>query len=471
MDASSLLTAMGLLFAGVSPNRPPNIVVVLADDLGWADLACNGGDLLETPHIDRLAKDGVRFTRAYSASPVCSPTRCALLTGLHPARLGMTIWREGAAIPPANRKLLPPKATEDLPFTIPTLANHLKAKGYTTALVGKWHLGGANHFPENHGFDVNVGGNHWGAPPTFFAPYKGPFGQSREPRYVPGLPHSSDGEYLTDRLTDEALRVIDQAADTPFFLLLAHYAPHTPIQAKETLVEKYRRKLAPGLHHQNPAYAAMVHSLDESVGRVMAHLQARGLADDTLVVFTSDNGGYIGEFDDRQVTNNYPLRSGKGAVYEGGIRVPLLVKYPGVTVPGKVCKTPVVTMDLFHTLAQAAGVVNPGASDSISLQGLLEYPEKTAPTRDLFWHYPHYYPTTTPVGAALSGDWKVVEYFEDGRVELFNLAEDPSEKNNLAAQYPAKAAECLQKLRAWQKQAKVSLPAPNPNFKSQPVGN
>ncbi|MFM8932773.1 MAG: sulfatase [Gemmataceae bacterium] len=471
MNASGLLAALGLLLAGVSPGRPPNIVVVLADDLGWADLACQGGDLHETPHIDRLAKEGVRFTRAYSASPVCSPTRCALLTGMHPARLGMTIWREGAASPPSNRKWVPPKATEDLPFSIPTLADRLKTKGYATALVGKWHLGGPDHFPENHGFDVNLGGNHWGAPPTFFAPYKGLFGQSREPRYVPGLPYTAKGEYLTDRLTKEAIGFIDQVGDSPFFLLLAHYAPHTPIQAKPGLVEKYQQKIAPGLHHQNPVYAAMVHSLDESVGQVMDHLRNRGLVDNTLVVFTSDNGGYIGEYQDRQVTTNHPLRSGKGSVYEGGIRVPLLVRYPGISVPGKNCDTPVVTMDLFHTLAQATGLPNPGTADSKSLMDLLKNPAKPAHPRDLFWHYPHYYPTTTPVGAALSGDWKVLEYFEDARVELFDLAEDPFEKNNLATQNPTKAAECLEKLRAWQKQAKVSLPVPNPKFKAQPVGN
>ena len=466
MNTTALLVGLGLVLSGLGAERHPNIIVVLADDLGWADLPCYGADLHETPHINRMAAEGVRFTRAYSAAPVCSPTRCALLTGLHPARLGMTIWREGASTPPANRKMLPPKATEDLPFSIPTLADRLKSKGYTTALVGKWHLGDADHFPENHGFDTNIGGNHWGAPTTFFAPYKGPFGQSREPRYVPGLPNPPKGEYLTDRLTDEALRVIDQAGEKPFFLLMAHYAPHTPIEAKKDLVEKYQKKVTPGLNHQNPVYAAMVHSLDESVGRVRAHLQARGLADNTLMVFTSDNGGFIGEYAGRKVTTNQPLRSGKGSVYEGGIRVPLLVTHPGKVAAGRVCDAPVVTMDLFHTLAQAAGVDQPATTDSLSLAGLLTNPEIPQPPRNLFWHYPHYYPTTTPVGAALLGDWKVVEYFEDGRVELFNLAEDPSEKNNRASQNPDMAARCLAKLHQWRGEVKASIPLPNPKFKA-----
>lgn len=470
MSAPGLLAALGLMVAGLDPNRPPNILVVLADDLGWSDLACYGGDLHETPHINRLAKEGVRFTGAYSASPVCSPTRLALLTGMHPARFGMTIWREGASTPPADRKLLPPVAAADLPGTIPTLAERLQGKGYTTALVGKWHLGGADHFPENHGFDVNIGGNHWGAPATFFAPYKGPFGLGREPRYVPGLPHPPKGEYLTDRLTDEALRVIDRAGDTPFFLLLAHYAPHTPIQARKELEERYRQKLNPALHHQNPAYAAMIHSLDDSVGKCMDHLRRKGLADKTLVIFTSDNGGYIGEYAGHPATTNHPLRSGKGSVYEGGIRIPLIVRHPEAHKPGGVCHAPVVTMDLFHTVAEVAGLSNPGSADSRSLLPLLSGPDTTPPPRELFWHYPHYYPTTTPVGAARLGDWKVVEYFEDGRVELFNLARDPFEKTDQASSNPAKTAECLEKLHAWRKAARVAMPSPNPAFQSGPNG-
>ena len=319
--------------AAFATARPPNVVFILADDLGWSDLGCYGADLHETPHLDQLAREGVRFTQAY-AMPVCSPTRASILTGRHAARLHYTIWREGALQPPRDQPLLPPPTIADLPASEVTLAEVLKGAGYLTFHVGKWHLGDAAHSPETQGFDLNIGGTHWGAPATYFYPFRGPSGSSGEFRYVPGL-LGKPGDYLTDRLTDEALKLMDHAGDRPFFLNLCFHCPHTPIEGKQKLVEHYRSKLKPGLRHQNPGYAAMVQTVDDNVGRILAGIAERGLADRTLVIFASDNGGYVNTNRGLQVTDNSPLRSGKGSLYEGGIRVPLIVRLPGLTARGR----------------------------------------------------------------------------------------------------------------------------------------
>ena len=440
----------------------PNIVLILADDLGWSDLGCYGADLHETPQLDRFARTGIRFTDAYAMS-VCSPTRAALLTGKHAARLQITIWAEGSLKGPANRRLLQAASRHDLPHTETTLAKSLQAAGYLTALVGKWHLGDGDHYPETHGFDVNIGGTHWGAPHTYFWPYRGA-GRFAEFRYVPHLEFGHAGEYLTDRLTDEAIRVMDRAAGRPFFLYLAHHAPHTPIEAKPEDVAYFEKKRQPGHAHQNATYAAMVRSLDESVGRILAELEQRGLAQNTIVIFVSDNGGYIGRDKGTSlaVTNNAPLRSGKGSLYEGGIRVPLIVRWPGVTPAGAVCHEPVVVMDLFHTLHRIVAADPPASGDGFDLAALLANPATHLQRDALFFHYPHYYETTTPVGAIRAGDWKLLEYFEDDRVELFNLRADLSEKNNRARELPAKAAELRQQLHAWRDTVNAAMPKPNP---------
>jgi arylsulfatase A-like enzyme len=468
---SLLIGAFG--FAALAPLSPaaerPNILIILADDLGWSDLGCSGADLNETPNIDRFAKESVRFTRAYAMS-VCSPSRATLLTGKHAARLHITIWAEGALEGgPKNRKLLQAQSLGELPHTETTLASHLHDAGYLTALVGKWHLGDAGFFPETHGFDINIGGTHWGAPETFFWPYSGKGYYGDEFRYVPHLEFGKPGEYLTDRLTDEAMRVIDHADGKPFFLYLAHHAVHTPMEAKPNDVKHFQEKLQPGMRHRNPVYAAMLKNLDDNVGRVLTHLKERGLEEKTLVIFASDNGGFTGN-DKRKsgnapVTNNAPLRSGKGALYEGGIRVPLMIRWPGVTPARSDCGEHVILTDLFHTCMSAAGLkASPELTDGMDLTPLLKHPGAILERKALYFYYPHYYQTTTPVSAMLEGDWKLLEYFEDNRVELYNLHEDMSEKEDLSAQMPDRAAEMVKKLHAWRESVGANLPRVNPNF-------
>lgn len=458
------------------PPRAPNIVLILADDLGGSDLACYGADLHETPNLDRLARRGVRFTQAYSPSPVCSPTRAAIMTGKAPARLRMTIWSEGARTGPTDRKLLQAQSRHDLAHSETTLAKHLQGAGYLTAIVGKWHLGGADHAPETHGFDVNIGGTHWGAPQTYFWPYRGRSGRyGGEFRYIPHLEFGRPGEYLTDRLTDEALRVIDHAADSnrPFFLYLAHHAPHTPIEAKPDDVAHFQPNLREGLHHRNAAYAAMLKSLDGSVGRVHARLKERGLDRNTVFVFASDNGGFIGnstrDGHSIPVTDNFPLRSGKGSLYEGGVRVPLIIEWPGVTPAGSECQEPVILTDLFPTLLAAVRLPMPAnlPHDGLDLTKLLRCPEAKLDRDALYFHYPHYYhaPPTTPSGSIRVLDWKLIEFYEDDRVELYNLREDPSERHDLASENPKRVAELRQRLRLWQESVNAAMPTRNPASK------
>ncbi len=462
---STLGGGIGLLRAAA--DRPMSVVLILADDLGWADIACYGSDLHETPNLDAFARSGIRFTNAYSASPVCSPTRASIMTGKHPARLGMTIWSEGSlSTPGPKQKLAPPPSRHSLPLEEQTVAELLKQHGYLTAIAGKWHLGDASHFPETQGFDINIGGTHWGAPVSFFHPYRG-LRPNGEFRYVPHLEWGHPGEYLTDRLTDEALAVMRKAKDQPFFLMLAHHAVHTPIEGKQDLVERYKRKLKPGLRHKNAIYAAMVHSLDESVGRVLREIDTLGIADRTAVIFASDNGGYINPFNGLPVTDNWPLRSGKGSLYEGGIRIPLMARVPGVSARDAVCHTPVSSQDLFATMLDCAGARAPGGipQDGQSLTPLLRNPRAALRRDTLYFHYPHYYPTTTPVSAIRSGDWKLLEYYEDGRLELYNLRSDPSERNDLAQAMPERAKALRQHLQEWLKSVGAGLPTPNPAYK------
>ncbi len=455
-----------------TPSKPTNFLLILADDLGWSDLGCYGSDLHETPNIDRFARQCVKFKHAYAAAPVCTPTRASIMTGKYPARLHMTVWYESSANPPRNRKLIPPITVGDMPHSEVTIAEVLHEAGYLTAHVGKWHLGDAAHYPQTQGFDVNIGGTFWGAPTTFFYPYSGSGTFGKEFRYVPHLEWGKEGEYLTDRLTDEAMDVLDRAHKRPFFLNMCYHTVHTPIEAKQEDVERYSKKLKPGLRHQNPTYAAMVHSLDENVGRILAKLDELGVAGHTVVIFTSDNGGFINQYRGRRVTNNEPLRSGKGSLWEGGVRVPLLIRCPGLKTAGTTCTEPVVSTDLYRTILELSGLEGDPKHnanvDGLSLVPLLDNPSAGLDRHAICFHYPHYYPTTTPVSSVRARDWKLLEFHEDMHVELYNLRDDPSEKTNLAAEMPGRAAQLLRLLHAWREAVDAQMPEPNP-IKAQAV--
>ncbi|HZL88283.1 MAG TPA: sulfatase [Pirellulaceae bacterium] len=432
---------------------PPNVILILVDDLGWTDLSCQGSTFYETPHIDRLAKEGMRFTHGYSACTVCSPTRAAVLTGKYPARLHITDWIAGHARPYA--KLKPPDWTQHLPHEETTIAELLKNAGYATFHVGKWHLGDEAHWPTTHGFDVNVGGNGRGQPPSYFFPYE------RDNIPLQGLSTGKNNEYLTDRLTDEAISLIDQNKDRPFFLYLPHYAVHTPLQAKPEKIVKYRAKAKEDQPQHHATYAAMIESLDESIGRILARLDELKLAENTLVIFTSDNGGLTLN----QVTSNVPLRAGKGSAYEGGVRVPLIVRYPPMVKAAATCDVPAMSIDLTPTIAELAGVKDRPAMDGISLAPLLADAAAEIPMRPLYWHYPHYHPGgAAPYGAVCDAGYRLVEFYEDGKVELYNLADDVGEKTDLAAKMPDKRNELLAKLHQWRTDVGAQMPLENPDY-------
>ena len=464
-----ILILVGFFLFRIDAAKRPNLILILADDLGWADLSCYGNDLHQTPNLDRLAKQGVRFTDAYSASPVCTPTRAAILTGLHPARLHMTIWRE-SALNRGNRKLLQPVCLDSLPLKHVTLAEVLKQAGYFNAHIGKWHLGRAESYPQAHGFHVNIGGTLWGAPQTFWYPYNGD-GYFRDWRYVPDLEPGNEDDYLTDRLTDKALTTMEEQVKVsrPFYLNLWYYSVHTPIEGKPELVDFYQKKIKPGSVRKNPHYAAMVHSLDKNVGRVLAKIDELGIIDNTFVIFTSDNGGYINKCKlnrELVVANNAPLRSGKGSCYEGGVRVPLIVRGPKLA-QDRVSSEPVYAPDLYPTLLRAAGLFDQSKADldGTDLTPLLRNPDASLEREALYFHYPHYYQTTTPVSAIRKGNWKLLEYLEDGRLELFNLKQDPGEARNLSTDRSALARELRANLDDWRKKVGAQLPEVNPVWK------
>lgn len=448
-----------------SPPSPPNVILILIDDLGATDLGYAGSRFYETPHIDRLATQGMRFTAGYSACTVCSPSRAALMTGKYPARLHITDWIKGHNRPKAKLRI--PDWTMYLPLEETTIAERLRAAGYAAVHIGKWHLGDPPYYPQHQGFDVNLGGTFMGQPGSYFFPYG--TGERRVP-----LDGGEEGEYLTDRLAEEAVRWIEAHRDRPFFMHFAHYAVHTPLQAKPELIERYQRKLDEAIARgddldgqQCPVYAAMIHSMDEAVGRLADALERLGLADRTVVVFTSDNGGLTLPGCKRTpVTRNIGLRAGKGSAYEGGVRVPLLVKWPGVTSPGGVTDTPAITNDLYPTILEMTGT--PDAPDHIfdgeSLVPILKNPAATRRS-PLFWHYPHYHPGgATPYSAMRDGDWRLVEFFEDDRTELYHLRDDPEESRDLAALMPEKAKELKSKLEAWRAAVGAQLPTANPDY-------
>jgi len=447
---------------------PPNVIFVLVDDLGWSDGGCLGSDFYETPNIDRLAREGMRFTDAYAAAAVCSPTRASILTGRYPARLGITDWIrasfQGGKVPPdgknptgyegaAKHRLLCPRNALWMELDEVTIAEALKAEGYTTCHIGKWHLGFDDWYPQRQGFDRNLGGCDYGHPPSYFDPYTN---EKHGP--IPTLAPRREGEYLTDREADEAVDFITTSKDRPFFLYLSHYAVHTPIQGRPDLVRKYEAKQRG--RHKNAAYAAMIESVDSCLGRVLDTLEEQGLAGNTLVVFFSDNGGLKG------VTDNAPLRSGKGFPYEGGIREPLIVRWPGVVAPGSQCQTPVISVDFLPTLLEAAGTAPPAdrVIDGVSLMPLLRG-TGTLEREALFWHFPHYrYNQEVPFSIVRAGDWKLIRRYEGERFELFNLREDLSESDDRSAAEPGRVAELDAMLSDWLARAGARLPKENPSY-------
>ena len=465
IPCSALILALTLVFTPgcAEAPAPPNIVFIYIDDLGWRDVGFMGSTYYETPHLDRLAEGGIVFTNAYANAPNCAPSRASLLTGLYTPRHGIYTVARPARGQARLRKLIPTPNTTALDTSFVTLAEALKTAGYATAHVGKWHLGGDGHRPQDQGFDVNIAGDAKGHPASYFYPYE------RGSSAVPGLREGGhEGEYLTDRLTDEALRFIETHARQPFFLYFAHYAVHTPIRAKETLVEKYRRKPGDAVHN-NPTYAAMVESVDESVGRVLGMLDERGLTDNTIVVFFSDNGGY------GPATSMAPLRGSKGMLYEGGIRVPLAVYAPGLLPEVRRDDTPVIGTDLYPTLLAMAGVPLPPDQpfDGVNLRPLLT--DGTPPTpRALHWHFPAYLQgysdtpgpwRTTPAAAIRQGDFKLIEFFEDHRLELYNLRTDPGEQNNLTETMPDKTQELHALMQSWRNSLNAPVPsALNPAY-------
>jgi arylsulfatase A-like enzyme len=421
-----------------------NVVLILVDDWGWTDAGCYGSRYYETPNIDRLAASGMRFTQAYSACTVCSPSRAAILTGRYPARLHITDWIAGHQYPWA--KLKPPDWRQHLPLEEVTLAERFRSAGYATASIGKWHLGGPDYYPEKQGFDINAGGTHRGQPPSYFSPYG-----------IETLKDGPRGEYLTDREVAEALAFIEANRRRPLFVYLPHHAVHTPLEAKAERIAKYERKAAAGARQGRPEYAAMIDSLDENVGRVLGALERLGLADRTVVAITADNGGLISS------TSNAPLRAGKGSAYEGGVRVPLIVRWPGVTRAGSVSEAPAIGLDLYATLAEAAASAV-RSTDGVNLTPVLAG-AGSLPRDTLFWHYPHYHPGgATPYGAIREHDLKLIEFYEDGRTELYDLAADPGEKKDLSEAKPGDARRLRSRLAAWRRDCGAQMPVPNPDY-------
>jgi arylsulfatase A-like enzyme len=455
-----LLVPSAPIAAGEKVAKKPNIVFILADDLGWTDLGCQGSKYYETPNIDKLAQQGLSFSSGYTAGPNCAPTRACLMTGRYGPRHGIYTVGTGARGLDKFRKLVPVENRTELPLNEQTVAEALRQQGYATAIFGKWHLGQQGvHHPGQRGFDqaITSMGKH--------------FDFVTQPKVkVP------EGAYLADFLTDHSVKFIEDNKDRPFFLYLAHFGVHTPLQAKPVLIDRFKKKQGVG-GHDNATYAAMIASVDESVGRVLAKLAELGLEENTIVIFSSDNGGVggyaaAGIIGARDITNNAPLRAGKGTLYEGGVRVPFIVRWKGKIPPGK-CDEPIISVDLFPTFVELAGgkakPKNP--LDGVSIVPLLKTGGKgTLARQALYWHFPGYLEAdakqgiwrTTPGGSIRAGDWKLIEYFEDGRVELYNLNADLSQKKNLAKEMPAKVQELLAKLQAWRKDVKAPMPQARP---------
>ncbi|MFO0947150.1 MAG: sulfatase [Planctomycetota bacterium] len=452
--AISIVTTLATFAWGA---EKPNVVFILADDLGWTDLGCQGSKYYETPNIDRMAREGIRFTNGYTCGPNCQPTRAALMSGQYGPRTGVYTVGDINRFPWQTRPLRPVENVEVLPLDRVTIAEALKQAGYATGMFGKWHLGnnGGNH-PRKRGFDEALvsAGKHFDFKVTPKVSYP-------------------EGTYLADFLTDKAEDFIRRHKDQPFFLYLPHFGVHSPHQAKSDLIEKFKPKKAEG-GHRDPTYAAMIYSVDESVGRILKLLDELKLADNTLVIFSSDNGGVggyqkAGVLKTSEITDNEPLKGGKGMLYEGGIRVPYIFRWPGKIAPQTESEIPILSVDLYPTLLELAAVSKPTQTlDGVSYYSLLlGKPTQELVQRNLYWHFPGYLGAglghwrTTPVSVVRSGDWKLLEFLEDGHLELYNTREDIGETKNLAHTMPDKARELRDQLLAWRTSIQAPMPTPN----------
>ncbi len=445
-------------------DRPPNIVILLVDDLGWIDLATQGSEFYRTPHIDRLADNGMRFTSAYASCAVCSPTRAAIQTGRYPARIGVTDWiralfqggESGHVVPTdyvsnADEKLECPPNPFAMPLSEVTLAEALRPAGYVSCHIGKWHLGTTDFWPTGQGYDVNIAGCDYGQPPSYFDPYV-----RGNQKGFPTMKPRREGEYLTDRLSDEAVKFIRENRDRPFFLNMDYYAVHTPLMGKPELIDQYEGKS--WKEQDNAVYGAMIQAVDDATGKILRALDEAGVADRTLVIFTSDNGGLLGS------TSNLPLRAGKGWPYEGGIRIPLIVRWPGVVNQGIVCPQPVSSIDLFPTILEAVGIAKPAgrAIDGVSLVDLLRSGGRTQlPARQLFWHFPHYRSQEIgPYSIIRDGRWKLIKWYEGPRLELYDLDADLGEEHDLAAEMPDRVRQLDARMTAELESEGARFPRP-----------
>ncbi|MEI7947301.1 MAG: sulfatase [bacterium] len=454
-----ILFAALMLTALAHAATKPNIIFILADDLGYTDLACYGSKYYETPNLDRMASQGVKFTHGYTCGANCQPTRAALMSGQYGARTGVYTVGSIERFPWRTRPIRPVENVQQLPLDKITLGQSMRRSGYKTALFGKWHLGDSGeHHPSKRGFDeaITSMGAHFDFTTT---PHEG---------------HPKDA-YLADFLTNRATDFIRRNKENPFFLCLHHFGVHAPYQAKENWISHFKPKAAVGGHH-DPTYAAMIASVDESVGRVLALLEELKLSENTLVIFSSDNGGVGGYksagLDKTEgITDNAPLRGGKGMYYEGGIRVPYIFFWKGKIEAGKVCEEPINSVDLYPTLLEIVGSTPPAnyTLDGTSYLNLLTG-KPTENRKPLYWHFPGYLgERSTACGVILNGDWKLRECLETGKLELYNLKNDVSEKNDLAAAQPEKAKELYAQLCAWRKEIKAPMPTPNtPSDKEEP---
>lgn len=470
-----LLTSLCVCPAALADTERPNVLFILADDLGWRDLSGEGSPYYESPHIDSIAENGMRFTQGYAACRVCSPSRASIMTGKFPPRHGITDWIGAKTGTDWNRndRVLPAEYQHHLGQDEVTLAEAFQEAGYTTFFAGKWHLGDTGSFPEDHGFDINRGGHHRGSPPGgFFDPYNNPKLENRRP-----------GESLPLRLSRETVQFLEQHdTDQPFLAYLSFYSVHAPIQTTEPLWRKYREKAAAGPQPEErfeidrtlpvrqiqdcPIYAGMVEAMDAAVGEVLTAIESLGLSDNTIIVFTSDNGGVSSG--DAYATSNLPLRGGKGRQWEGGIREPYYIRAPGVTQPGSECDTPVTGTDFYPTLLELAGLPQRADQhvDGVSLVPLLR--GASIAERPLFWHYPHYgNQGGEPSSIIRRGDWKLIHYWEDGRDELYHLANDPEEQHDVASANADVAGDLRSELDRWLADSGARIPKPDPRFDAE----